>query len=239
MEEKRIQQYSSKHKILLVGEGDFSFSLCLAKAFGSASNMVATSLDSKGTLTRKYSRALDNLNELENLGCTILHKVDARTMSKHAFLKDKLFDRIVFNFPHAGFLFSELSSRGIELHRDLVRGFMKSSREMVSEDGEIHVTHKTTHPFSEWKIEEIAKEVGLFLVKEVPFYKWDYEGYCNKKGSGSKCNKTFIVGECSTFKFMKKKDPPSTSQESSAAPLSCSSMTSTSNLTQSLSRCQI
>ncbi|KAK4275267.1 hypothetical protein QN277_018381 [Acacia crassicarpa] len=210
--EKRIKHYSSKHKILLVGEGDFSFSLCLAKAFGSASNMVATSLDSKGTLGIYYSRALDNLLQLEDLGCTILHGVDAHAMSQHAFLKDKLFDQIVFNFPHAGFLFSELSSRGIELHRDLVRGFMRSSREMVSEDGEIHVTHKTTHPFSEWKMEEIAKEVGLFLVNEVPFYKWDYDGYCNKKGSGSKCNKTFNVGECSTFRFMKKKDPPITSQ---------------------------
>ncbi|GAB2281975.1 hypothetical protein Dimus_016539 [Dionaea muscipula] len=35
-------------KILLVGEGDFSFAACLAKAFGSATNMVATSLDPRG-----------------------------------------------------------------------------------------------------------------------------------------------------------------------------------------------
>lgn len=47
--EKRIRHYSSKHKILLVGEGDFSFSLCLASAFGSATNITATSLDSEGT----------------------------------------------------------------------------------------------------------------------------------------------------------------------------------------------
>lgn len=39
--------YNSEHKILLVGEGNFSFSACLATAFGSAKNMVATSLDSK------------------------------------------------------------------------------------------------------------------------------------------------------------------------------------------------
>lgn len=46
--EKGIQHYD---KILLVGEGDFSFAACLAKSFGSADNMVATSLDSKGTNT--------------------------------------------------------------------------------------------------------------------------------------------------------------------------------------------
>lgn len=49
MEEKWIKYYCNHHKILLVGEGDFSFALSLANAFGSASNMIATSLDSKGT----------------------------------------------------------------------------------------------------------------------------------------------------------------------------------------------
>lgn len=48
-EEKWRKHYSSKQRILLVGEGDFSFSLCLATHFGSARNMVATSLDSQGT----------------------------------------------------------------------------------------------------------------------------------------------------------------------------------------------
>ena len=47
-EEKWVKYYSSNHEILLVGEGDFSFSTCLAQAFGSASNIVASSLDSYG-----------------------------------------------------------------------------------------------------------------------------------------------------------------------------------------------
>ena len=45
--EKWKNHYSSNHRILFVGEGDFSFSLCLARAFGSAHNLVATSLDSQ------------------------------------------------------------------------------------------------------------------------------------------------------------------------------------------------
>lgn len=48
--EKWMKHYSSKQRILLVGEGDLSFSLCLARAFGSARNMVATSLDTQGKL---------------------------------------------------------------------------------------------------------------------------------------------------------------------------------------------
>ena len=47
-EEKWIMHYSSKHQILLVGEGDFSFSFALSQKFGSASNICASSLDSYG-----------------------------------------------------------------------------------------------------------------------------------------------------------------------------------------------
>lgn len=47
-EERWIKHYSSNQKILLVGDGDFSFAVCLAEAFGSATNVVATSLYSEG-----------------------------------------------------------------------------------------------------------------------------------------------------------------------------------------------
>lgn len=46
-----ITHYSSSHRILLVGEGDFSFAACLATAFGMAPNIIATSLDSQGICT--------------------------------------------------------------------------------------------------------------------------------------------------------------------------------------------
>ena len=45
---KRLGQYSSTQSILLVGDGNFSFSLALATAFGSGANLVATSLDTYG-----------------------------------------------------------------------------------------------------------------------------------------------------------------------------------------------
>lgn len=52
--EKWIKHYRNRHEILLVGEGDFSFAACLARAFGHASNIVATSLDTKGKNTHMY-----------------------------------------------------------------------------------------------------------------------------------------------------------------------------------------
>ena len=47
-EEKWVKNYSSNHQILLVGEGYFSFSLSLAHSFGSASNILTSSLDPYG-----------------------------------------------------------------------------------------------------------------------------------------------------------------------------------------------
>ncbi|KAK6229921.1 hypothetical protein SCA6_018872 [Theobroma cacao] len=202
-EEKWIKHYSSRHEILLVGEGDFSFAACLARSFGSAANMVATSLDSKEMLKRKYSGAMTNLEELKELGCTIIHGVDANTMSRHALLKSKLFDQIVFNFPHAGFLYREQDIFQIKLHQNLVQGFLRNASDMLTDRGEVHITHKTAHPFGEWKIEKLAKEVGLGLFREESFWLWDYPGYGNKRGDGDRCDYSFSVGQCSTFKFRK------------------------------------
>ncbi|XP_021816968.1 uncharacterized protein At4g26485-like [Prunus avium] len=204
--ERKIKHYSSYQRILLVGEGDFSFSVCLARAFGLAVNMVATSLDSREYLMLKYSKALSNVKELEARGCIVLHEVDVHSMSQHPFLIRLRFDRIIYNFPHAGYLLGPFSSERnrfqIWFHQDLIRGFLKNARELLTAIGEIHVTHKTTFPFSEWKIVELAHEVELYLVDEEPFSLWDYPGYENKRGDGM-CDQTFPVGMCSTFKFTK------------------------------------
>lgn len=74
---------------------------------------------------------------------------------------------------------------------------------MLTTNGEVHVTHKTAYPFNRWKIEKLAKKVGLCLVEEVEFYRCDYPGYVNKRGDGFKVDQSFPVGRCSTFKFRK------------------------------------
>ncbi|KAG2310683.1 hypothetical protein Bca52824_022240 [Brassica carinata] len=164
--------YNNKQKILLVGEGDFSFSLCLAKAFGSATNITATSLDTREELEQKYRDAKNNVEELERRGCTVIHGVNVHSMDKdHRVVRSIVYDRIIFNFPHAGFHFGrEIDSYTILLHQELVRGFLKNAKKMVKDkDGEIHTTHKTAHPFSDdWTIEGLAKENGLCMTQETP-----------------------------------------------------------------------
>ncbi|XP_030548983.1 uncharacterized protein At4g26485-like [Rhodamnia argentea] len=201
-EEKLIKHYSNLHKILLVGEGDFSFSACLARAFGSAINIVATSLDSQASSKMLYKSASATMEILEGLGCTILHEVNARTMTRHPVLQGKPFDRIVFNFPHAGYKGPDHSDSQIQRHRDLVRGFLRSARSMLTKNGEIHETHKTAYPFSKWEIEKLAEEdEELRLVEKAKFSESDYPGYVNKRGDGLWCDQKFPIGQCSTYKF--------------------------------------
>lgn len=54
-------------------------------------------------LIRKYKKAKSNLGKLKKLGASLLHGVDATRMKYHPDLRVQKFDRIIFNFPHAGF----------------------------------------------------------------------------------------------------------------------------------------
>ncbi|XP_057432525.1 heavy metal-associated isoprenylated plant protein 41-like [Lotus japonicus] len=199
---KWVTHYSSDHQILLVGDGDFSFSLCLANAFASATNIVATSLNSYDDVTRMYKQAKSNLDQLQKLGACLLHGVDATKMKLHSDLKMRRFDRVIFNFPHAGFHRKEDNSLMIKMHRELVFGFFKNASCMLRANGEVHVNHKTTTPFNTWNIEKLAMQNFLTLIECSDFKKEDYPGYNNKRGDSYRCDEPFPLGMCSTFKFI-------------------------------------
>ena len=59
-------------------------------------------LDAEKVL-KLYNFADEILSNLERLGAIILHDVDATKMEKHHIISKRRFDRIVYNFPHAGF----------------------------------------------------------------------------------------------------------------------------------------
>eukprot|EP01018_Ginkgo_biloba_P021623 Gb_11797 [translate_table: standard] len=201
--ERRIKHYSSFHQILLVGEGDFSFSSALANAFGSAHNMVATSLDSREKVMRIYKSArVWTVMNLINHGAMVLHGVDATTMDELDIIKDRMSDRIVFNFPHAGFCGKESDRAVIKKHRHLVKMFLKNARTMLSSTGEIHVAHKEKHPYDKWKLVKQAEKFGLVLKESVNFYLADYPGYTNRRGDGFYSADTFFLGPCKTYKFI-------------------------------------
>lgn len=87
------------------------------------------------------------------------------------------------------------------MHKKLLDGFFKNACGMLRPDGEVHVNHKTSYPYCHWNLEELACQNSLRLIARVPFKKEDYLGYENKRGSGKRCDKRFLLGECCTFKF--------------------------------------
>lgn len=69
--------YSSRSRVLLVGEGDFSFALSLTATIG-GNSLVATSLDSRDEVLSKYgASAQQNIRALSAAGARVYHGVDA------------------------------------------------------------------------------------------------------------------------------------------------------------------
>ncbi|KAE9458365.1 hypothetical protein C3L33_09721, partial [Rhododendron williamsianum] len=147
-------------------------------------------------LIKKYKQAKSNLVKLEKLGADLFHGADATTMKLM-----RKFDRIIFNFPHAGFYGKEDNILLIKLHRYVVHGFLRNARGMLRANGEIHINHKTTFPYKRWKLVELASQNCLALIECVDFKAEDYPGYNNKRGQGPGSDDTFRLGACSTYKF--------------------------------------
>ena len=95
-------------RILLIGEGNFSFARALtcspppALEFLPPSNIVATAYDTEEECCSKYPEAIDIISSLRKKGVEILFSVDATKLDKCVPLRGRKFDRIVWNFPHAG-----------------------------------------------------------------------------------------------------------------------------------------
>ncbi|KAD4179041.1 hypothetical protein E3N88_27632 [Mikania micrantha] len=186
-----IDCYNSSQKILLVGEGDFSFSACLARAFRTAENIVATSYIKKELLVRDHWTCIPHLLELERLGCLLLYEIDVYKMHTHHILKNMKFDIIIYNFPHAGH-FVHLRERDpvlIDLvifhtlyvswvthmmHKELVETYFKNARKMLTSVGEVHLRHRDDPPYDRWNVVLLAAKAGLALKEKVGFNQSDY-----------------------------------------------------------------
>ncbi|KAI9008116.1 hypothetical protein BC832DRAFT_516855, partial [Gaertneriomyces semiglobifer] len=161
--------YQPGQRILLVGEGDFTFARALAVTFKDASTIVATALDSLSELTAKYPAISATLGEFKSYGGTILYRVDAQQLSSNAALEKWRqggdFDRVVFNFPHMG----GSQKEDIRSNQKLLGRFFKESLMLIKSGGEVHVTLRDTPFYRQWDIETIARKAGLRMTERTSF----------------------------------------------------------------------
>ena len=163
--------------ILTVGDGDFSFSLGLARKLmqskgkenGKKTFLVATSYESESTLRRVYPDFDKTLHELADLGVQVAYNVDATQILQTLKLSGKAskknlerrFHRICWNFPCTAIASGQDGqNKAMEENKDLVRNFVESSRSVLTDrgDGELYVCHKTKPPYNQWNLEQVALE---------------------------------------------------------------------------------
>lgn len=100
--------FNALDNILLIGEGNFSFAVALllhppaSLDYLPPANIVATAYDTEEECYTKYPDAEQNVRLLREKGVQVLFSVDGTRLEKTSALKGRVFDRVVWNFPHAG-----------------------------------------------------------------------------------------------------------------------------------------
>ena len=163
-------------RVLTLGDGDFSYSLCIAESnacVGMKSQIVATSYESEETVINVYPTGRENLQKLLARNVTVKHSVDAANLLQSFQMSDfpgpaLLFDVVVWNFPCiAARNGADGQTTELEENRELLRNFFNNIHQFLVHDpaegriGAVHVTHKTSEPFSWWGIRRIAEECDL------------------------------------------------------------------------------
>ncbi|GBE77526.1 hypothetical protein BKA93DRAFT_254447 [Sparassis latifolia] len=123
--------------ILLVGEGNFSFARALvfhppsSLVYLPAANVTATAYDSEEDCYAKYPDAADIVSALRDKGVEVVFGVDATRLEKCAALRGRKWNRVVWNFPHAGKGITD-QDRNILTNQLLVMEFLRSAANILT-----------------------------------------------------------------------------------------------------------
>ncbi|KAL8997492.1 MAG: hypothetical protein Q9169_003272 [Polycauliona sp. 2 TL-2023] len=188
--------FDSTDRILLVGEGDFSFAHSLYTTHH-CHRLIATCFDSATILAEKYPQSTRHVRELENaaredqtLNIKILYSIDATKLGKGGLgsggkeVKKGEFDRIVFNFPHVGGLTKDVN-RQVRYNQELLVNFFKAAVPLLALNGSIIVTIFEGEPYSLWNIRDLARHVGLKVGRSFNFQAEAYPGYKHARTLGN------------------------------------------------------
>ncbi|KAL8927978.1 MAG: hypothetical protein Q9208_002053 [Pyrenodesmia sp. 3 TL-2023] len=191
-----IIPFAPNDRILLVGEGDFSFAHSLYKHHN-CSSLVATCYDTAAALAEKYPQATQYIRELEDAAHTdedvdleVLYGIDATKLGKGGrasggkAVKKARFDKVVFNFPHVGGLTRDVN-RQVRHNQELLVNFFKAAITLLAPTGTILVTIFEGEPYSLWNIRDLARHVGLQVGRSFKFQFDAYPGYRHARTLGN------------------------------------------------------
>ncbi|XP_039206509.1 ferredoxin-fold anticodon-binding domain-containing protein 1 isoform X2 [Crotalus tigris] len=173
-------QHQQAH-FLLVGEGNFSFSVHLYKERGCDTHIIATCYGSEESVSEQ-AFTKSNVQFLRDKGAEIYFSVNCTKLKEYFLPAMRNFDRIYFNFPHCG------KKAGIKKNRELLAKFFCSCADVLAEKGDIHVAlcrgqggTLADQPVREWhnswQVVAMAAEAGFILSGIEPFNIKDVGGY--------------------------------------------------------------
>ncbi|KAK7465315.1 hypothetical protein VKT23_005294 [Stygiomarasmius scandens] len=124
--------------ILLIGEGNFSFARALVLNPPTNSglehlpprNVTATAYDTEEECFGKYPDAEEIVKELREKGVEVRFGVDATKLERVNGFKGRKWDRIIWNFPHAGKGITD-QDRNILSNQMLILGFLRSTAKLL------------------------------------------------------------------------------------------------------------
>lgn len=155
-------------RVLLLGEGNFSFSKVLVehhltKSPKSPTEFYPTTKEIRSAVEAHYDGATANLKALEEYGCSVEFEVDAT--EELCVLDAPAFDRIVFNFPCTK---SGTNSKTEEADRMLIQRLLPCMKDALSAKGQIWLT-LCNDQCNKWGLIEAAKDNGLDIVEKLTF----------------------------------------------------------------------
>lgn len=132
--------------ILLIGEGNFSFARALlvdpppGLEHLPPAAVTATSYDAEEDCYAKYPDAKEIVETVRNRGAQVLFNIDATRLHKYPAFKGRKWDKIVWNFPHAGKGITD-QDRNILSNQRLILDFLRSAPHCLVQ-GPIPLVHR-------------------------------------------------------------------------------------------------
>jgi 25S rRNA (uracil2634-N3)-methyltransferase len=156
---------------LLVGEGNLSFALSLAKKRRvTPAKLVASTFEKESQLE---ADAKENTKILRTLGATVLYGVNAEKLS--ATLGSWKFDTIVFQFPHVG---SREPVDGYNPNFILVRNFLKTAAGQLRHGGQVMISAvNSPHYQGAFQFDDAAQIAGFLPPTSYAFDPSNFPGY--------------------------------------------------------------